>query len=261
MDPLLVVAITLASTLVATIALLLLRLRVILDPQRPKQQLRHGHEPTHLLIVLGSGGHSAEMIGMLERAVHEEDESQRLNWTDYSYRTWVVGSGDQISARRAKEFEEMVEGLQKGEGEANGNISHDKEPGYRIVTVPRAREIHQSALTAPVSCLRCMLACWTVLLPSHTKGLDIAFPDLILCTGPATATILVFTSALLRFFDVHKCDSRGKMRTVYVESWARVKKLSLSGKLMLHVVDRFFVQWPQLLEKTKGRGEYLGVLV
>ena len=200
------------------------------------------------------------MIGMLERAVREEDDSQKLEWRDYTYRTWVVGQGDGISARRAREFEETVVGLQKREGSANGNLSHN-EPGYQIVTVPRAREIHQSAFTAPVSCLRCMLACWTVLLPSSAKDLDIDFPDLILCTGPATATILVFTSILIRFFDVRGCDSRGKMRTVYIESWARVKKLSLSGKLMLRVVDRFFVQWPQLLGKTGGRGEYLGVLV
>ena len=195
---------------------------------------------------------------MLERAVREEDASRRLEWRDYTYRTWVVGKGDGISARRAREFEEMVE---KREGEANGQLEHQDETRYRIVTVPRAREIHQSAFTAPISCLRCMLACWTVLLPSSTKDLDIDFPDLILCTGPATATILVFTSILLRFFDVRGCDSRGKMRTVYIESWARVKKLSLSGKLMLRVVDRFFVQWPQLLGKKGGRGEYLGVFV
>jgi beta-1,4-N-acetylglucosaminyltransferase len=258
---LLILAITLASTLVATVCLILLRLRVVLDPERPKSRRQRCQESTHLLIVLGSGGHSAEMIGMLERAVREDDECRRLEWRDYTYRTWVVGKGDRISARRAKEFEEMVEGLQKEKGEANGKVEHKDEARYRIVTVPRAREIHQSAFTAPISCFRCMLACWTVLLPSATNGLDIDAPDLILCTGPATATILVFTSILLRFFDVRGCDSRGKVRTVYVESWARVKKLSLSGKLMVHVVDRFFVQWPQLLKKTGGRGEYLGVLV
>jgi beta-1,4-N-acetylglucosaminyltransferase len=47
---------------------------------------------------------------------------------------------------------------------------------------------------------------------------------------------------------------------VYVESFARVKTLSLSGKLLYPFVDRFIVQWPGLKEKWT-RAEYLGVLV
>jgi len=65
-------------------------------------------------------------------------------------------------------------------------------------------------------------------------------------------------------FDVRGAHTQGKLRTVYVESWARVKKLSLSGVLLERVVDRFVVQWPQLAEGGKGRRrrrEYLGVLV
>ena len=76
-----------------------------------------------------------------------------------------------------------------------------------------------------------------------------------------TATVLVLTSMVLRFFDVRGCSTRGKMRTVYVESWARVKKPSLSGQLLKHVVDRFLVQWPQLERSAGGRAEYPGVLV
>jgi beta-1,4-N-acetylglucosaminyltransferase len=252
-------AITLLSLLIASIGILFLHLHRTLSPTRPMQQLHRG-QPSHLLFVLGSGGHSAEMLAMLERAVYHGDEKLKLDWKDYTFRTWVVGKGDVISARRAREFEEMVEGLRKPKGEANGGIDRVEATRYRVVTVPRAREIHQSVFTAPISCLRCLLACWTVLLPpAERPGID--FPDLILCNGPATATILVYTSILLRFFNVRGCNSRAKMRTVFVESWARVKRLSLSGKLLLRVVDRFIVQWPQLLEKTGGKGEYLGVLV
>jgi beta-1,4-N-acetylglucosaminyltransferase len=37
-------------------------------------------------------------------------------------------------------------------------------------------------------------------------------------------------------------------RIVYVESIARVRKLSLSGKILYYsrMVDRFLVQWPEL---------------
>ena len=33
------------------------------------------------------------------------------------------------------------------------------------------------------------------------------------------------------------------MRSIYIESWARVKTLSLSGKILRFIVGRFLVQW------------------
>lgn len=235
------------TVLACAITIISLRLCAILSPSGRKPT-RAGREnargTTHLLIVLGSGGHTAEMIAMLERAVNEKDESRRLDWRDYTYHTWVAGSGDAFSAQRARDFEDTSGKVEDG--------------GYDIVTVPRAREIHQPIFTAPMSCLRCMVACAHVLLPGNNQC---DFPDLILCNGPATATILVFTSVVLRFFNIRTCNERGKMRTIYVESWARVKNLSLSGKLLERIVDRFLVQWPQLTEGSGGRREYLGVLV
>lgn len=221
--------------LLVTATLLLPRLYSILHRPKPISRSRNG-KPTQLLIVLGSGGHTAEMIAMLTRSTSETDTALRLNWKDFTHRTWVVSSGDSISAVRAKEFEES----QSQSGDS-----------YTIKTVPRAREIHQSLLSAPISCLKCLWACMTILTE---KGC----PDIILCNGPATATILVFTSVILRFVNWKGCESLGKMRTVYVESWARVKKLSLSGRLLERVVDRFLVQWPQL---AGGKREFGGVLV
>jgi len=51
------------------------------------------------------------------------------------------------------------------------------------------------------------------------------------------------------------------MRTIYVESWARVEGLSLSGKILMAVgaCERVLVQWEGL--SRAGRGEFRGVLV
>lgn len=46
-------------------------------------------------------------------------------------------------------------------------------------------------------------------------------------------------------------------RIVYVESFARVHSLSLTGKLVYPFVDKFIVQWPQLLKKY-DKAEYYG---
>ena len=254
------------------------RIFLLIDRKRSRP-MRHGRrnpiEPTHIMVILGSGGHTAEMIGMLERAVTAKEKSQKLDWKDYSHRTWVVGSGDSISVERAKEFEEMAIPLSTKEDLIVGKVMRAKDSGpgtYDIATVPRARKIHQSLLTTPISSFICMRACWDLLTKYTTETRDghaggpgqKDFPDIILCNGPATATIMVFTSVLLRFFDVKGCSTRGKMRTIYVESFARVKKPSLSGTLLNRVVDKFLVQWPQLekaYEVAGGRAQYLGVLV
>jgi beta-1,4-N-acetylglucosaminyltransferase len=246
----------LVTLAVITIPLIAFRIFLVIDPDRtkPTHNLRRTHdEPAHLLIVLGSGGHTAEMIAILTRAVKEPNEDKRLSWNDFRHRTWVVGAEDTISAQRAQEFEDMAFQL-SAQGKSDGS---SQPPKANIQTVPRARAIHQSLLTAPISSLRCLRACLLVLTNSSND-----FPDIILCNGPATATILVFASILLRFFNFGSSHSKGKMRTIYVESWARVKQLSLSGILLERVVDRFLVQWPQLVDKkAPGRKEYIGVLV
>jgi beta-1,4-N-acetylglucosaminyltransferase len=47
---------------------------------------------------------------------------------------------------------------------------------------------------------------------------------------------------------------------VYVESFARVQTLSLTGKLLYYVVDSFLVQWSELVVKYP-RAVYNGVVV
>jgi beta-1,4-N-acetylglucosaminyltransferase len=82
-------------------------------------------------------------------------------------------------------------------------------------------------------------------------------PDLILTNGPATGVIVVIASLVVRYFGLQR---GGQMRTVFVESWARVKTLSISGNILLYLAltDRFFVQWEAL---KGGRKEWRGFLV
>ncbi len=42
------------------------------------------------------------------------------------------------------------------------------------------------------------------------------------------------------------------VKTVFIESMSRVTELSMTGRLLLGKTDLFFVQWPQLAEKTPG---------
>ena len=236
----------------------------------PPQRIRG--QPTRLLVVLGSGGHTAEILSLLDD----------LNPDLYTHRSYVVSGGDDFSALKAIEFEEALEAKRQARAyEPNDNrLSRDTlsiQSTYDISSVPRARAIHQTLMTTPISALRCLSACFQVLrspraqlrpaakvklrslektkeqTPSYT------YPDLILVNGPATALLVVLASLMLKFLGAR--GTRGKMRTIYVESWARVKKLSLTGRILLTggMVNRILVQWEALARQ--GQGEYKGALV
>jgi UDP-N-acetylglucosamine:LPS N-acetylglucosamine transferase len=70
-------------------------------------------------------------------------------------------------------------------------------------------------------------------------------PDVIITTG---AGVAVATCYLAKLF--------GK-KTIFVESFCRVEKPSLSGRLVYPIADLFIVQWKQLL-KFYPKAEYGG---
>lgn len=242
-------------------------------PRRPPPSATH---PTHLLIVLGSGGHTAEMLNMLRRVP--------LLSAKFTHRTYVVSSGDGFSALKAREFE--IEVL--GRHPEFGGLGEDAQPIYSIVNVRRARRVHQSLLSAPWSASLCLWDCISVLKEPRSHQLELqsqtpsdvrklGYPDLILTNGPGTGVCMVLASLILLFLgfggpssiDGHVSNSpakgsqwqhSGQMRSVFIESWARVRTLSLSGKILLPLVDRFLVQWPGL-EGSGGKAEYVGTLV
>ena len=219
-----------------------------LGPNPPPPRRRGS--PTHLLIVLGSGGHTAEMFSLL----HSFDPRS------YHHRSYVVSKGDEFSSLKAVEFERS---LADSAASTNGRAL-EGTGSYSMHVVPRAREIHQPLLTTPVSALRCLWAC-LLMLRAKPRGDVSATPDLILVNGPGTAVIVVFASLILRFLGLDRCGFRRRVRrstrTIYIESWARVKSLSLSGRILAGAgaVDRMLVQWEPL--KGKAGAEWMGWMV
>ncbi|KAL4781878.1 oligosaccharide biosynthesis protein Alg14-like protein [Aspergillus varians] len=243
---------------VSTIVLILLLGAFAITRSTPVPKWRRKGSPLHLLVVLGSGGHTAEIFTMLYR--------MDLCPSKYAYRTYLVSSGDNFSAAKAVEYEIALR--ERGAAPAS----------YVIVTVPRARRVHQSYFTAPFSTLLCFRSCFLALCRRHPdqrrhglpEQLTSPYPDLILTNGPATAVCAVLAARILRLChgrlsllfpgmaDAHPSTTGAepdgsnpmvdelRLRTIFVESWARVKTLSLSGKILLPFADRFLVQWPAL---------------
>lgn len=180
-----------------------------------------------------------------------------LDTTSYTHRTYIISSGDDFSARKAVDFEEKLatrSGLDNPDEKA---VTKAIIPSsYALHFVPRARKIHQPLLTAPLSSLQCFIACLLFLNSSPSSpAYRNNYPDLILINGPATSVLVLLAALSIRFFALPGTHS--KMRSIYVESWARVKALSLSGKILVAMgaVDRVLVQWEGLAKE--GRLEYL----
>jgi beta-1,4-N-acetylglucosaminyltransferase len=73
-------------------------------------------------------------------------------------------------------------------------------------------------------------------------------PDAVITTGAGVGVPFVYAARLLG------------IKTIYVESLARVEQLSLSGRLVYPMTSHFFVQWPELAERYR-KCRYEGAIV
>jgi beta-1,4-N-acetylglucosaminyltransferase len=128
----------------------------------------------------------------------------------------------------------------------DGTVSPDSRNPFQICRIPRSRHVHQSWVSTPFTTLYSLALCFQLVWREN--------PDVIVCNGPGTCIPLCISARILTFFRLMRC------KLIFVESFARVADLSLSGKIMYHLADRFIIHWPTLLEKYP-KAEYLGKLL
>ncbi|KAI7866767.1 oligosaccharide biosynthesis protein Alg14-like protein, partial [Spinellus fusiger] len=138
---------------------------------------------------------------------------QGLDKHNYSPRLYLMSEGDCLSAEKVLQWEKDA-------------------TDYTLHTLPRARRVGQCYWTVPWSVLRALFGSLPWVLLSR--------PELILCNGPGQCVPICMLAYLPRLAGLPFAQ------LFYVESFARVSSLSLTGKLLSPFVDRFLVQWPQL---------------
>lgn len=219
---LLLALITLFITLTTRLVVVLL---FYVGKPLPSSSIR---KPLTTVIVLGSGGHTAEMLNLV--AV--------LNKDRYCPRWYIAAATDNMSLARAKVAEES--GMEQA-GCRTLQCS-------KYMQIYRSREVGQSYLTSIGTTLVAMVHAFWLIFKIR--------PDVILCNGPGTCIPLCIAGFCLKVFGVKR------VTIFYVESIARVRRLSLSGLLLykLHLADQLFVQWPQLKQKYPNV-QYLGHLM
>ncbi|KXH43767.1 hypothetical protein CNYM01_10119 [Colletotrichum nymphaeae SA-01] len=187
----------------------------------------------YFFVVLGSGGHTKEMLAMMEISFPNVPDM---------HRRYLISSGDSMSLTHLNAFEDELR-TTHGEGQVGTFDKH---------IVARARKIHQSLLTTPFTALMSVAQIFPLLLSSPFKGPRSRqqFPDIILTNGPATGFIVGLVAYLLKMLYVVPEDT---MQVIYIESWARIQTLSLTGKLFHYtgIADILLVQHEQVA-KTYG---------
>lgn len=214
--------------IVTLLLLFFIRLTYVLYTLHMEPRQRYdGPRPVRTLIILGSGGHTAEMIAIV----------QQLNKRNYTPRFYVIADTDKHSETKALHVESLV----ASQSTARPN------PAFSIHRIQRSREVRQSFLSAITSTLLSIWQCVPLVYRLR--------PDLVLCNGPGTCVPICLIAFLYKvLYIVPDC------RIVFIESYCRIKTISLTGKILLWFIDMFVVQWPQL-QHASERIEYYGRLL
>ncbi|KAJ2851721.1 metalloprotease [Coemansia brasiliensis] len=170
----------------------------------------HQSKGKMLCVVLGSGGHTAEMMRLL----------QGIEFDRYMERLYIVSNNDTLSLD------------QIGMVEKHGNIYNGE---YYVERVPRSRDVGQPWTSTLISAANCLRRAAAIMFDYK--------PDVVLCNGPGNCVIVCLVALVIRVLGLKHIP------IVYVESFARVRTLSLSGKILYLLADRFIVQWPMLAHK------------
>lgn len=148
--------------------LILLLTRLVIQLNAPVDSPRGRTKPARTLIVLGSGGHTAEMLAL----------TAGLNHKLYTPRIYVMANTDKISQTKVL---------------AQESISVD----FQILEVPRSREVRQSYASSVFSTLRATWSCVPIVWQLR--------PDVVLTNGPGTCVPIVAIVWLLRLIGVNPC--------------------------------------------------------
>ncbi|KAG6050750.1 hypothetical protein E4U39_003264 [Claviceps sp. Clav50 group G5] len=185
----------------------------------------------YYLFVLGSGGHTKEMLMMMDDGTQEFAGA---------HRRYLISSGDGMSENHLEDYETELKRSSTAPG------TYDK------CIVTRARRVHQPLWSTPWTGLLSILDILPVLLvpPKREGGTTLRYPGIIFSNGPATGFFVALTVHTLKLLGLVPDDN---MKFVYIESWARIATLSLTGKLLFYtgIADAFYVQHEEVAVKYR----------
>ncbi|ASJ03592.1 capsular biosynthesis protein [Thermococcus profundus] len=112
---------------------------------------------------------------------------------------------------------------------------------FRTRDLPYKKYLLENIGTNPVRMLKSFFQIGVILAKEK--------PGVIISTG---SEIAIPAFVIARFMGI---------KTIFIESWCRIKTKSGTGKIVYYLSDLFLVQWPQLLELYGNKAKYVGAVV
>ncbi|CAL8071607.1 unnamed protein product [Orchesella dallaii] len=164
------------------------------------------------MIILGSGGHTKEMLKIIP------------SLSALYPRVYVGANTDPLSLDKAMKFEHSKNRRQVELGNVKFLMT------YRIRAVGQ-RLLSVVMCSGPYAFLHAAI----IVLSER--------PETIICNGPGTCVPFCVVGYLLTKIRVLET------RIIFVESVCRVESLSMTGRILLRFANVFFVQWQELQRK------------
>ncbi|CAL9730316.1 UDP-N-acetylglucosamine transferase subunit Alg14p [Monosporozyma unispora] len=179
-----------------------------------------------LFIFLGSGGHTGEMLRLLQNY-----KNILLNKDT----TLHVGYSDNESLKKMKKLSDAF------------------ECKVKFYEFKKAREVGANVKSSLKTIIVTLLA--SLMHVVNIKLHMLNKPHLVLLNGPGTCCIITTWFKLIDLLCLFTSSN-----IIYVESLARIKTLSLTGKILYWLADEFVVQWKDL-QTPYPRSKHFGILV
>ncbi|EFX06549.1 glycosyltransferase family protein [Grosmannia clavigera kw1407] len=200
---------------------------------------------TYFLYVLGSGGHTGELCEMVK---------QQFRPNPRSHRRYLITSGDQHSEHAVAQLEGRIQ--QAFPSADDGGIG--PAGTWDVFRVVRARSVHQPLWSTGYTTVLSALSVVQALVRRSRDRLtvrdaaDFNLPHLIVTNGPGTGFVVCLVAHILKLLGLVPAS---RCAVLYIETWAHVSTLSLTGKLFYHsgIADMYVVQHEALAARTGQR--------
>ena len=169
-----------------------------------------------IMIILGSGGHTGEILLMI----------QKLDFNKFSSCYFVSSHNDKNSENKAKE---------------SIPIDKYKNTKFIFLKIYRSRNVGQSFIASIPTTLYALLQSFFMLAKYR--------PSMVVTNGPGVSFPIIFVGYILRVLMI-----LSEFKIMFIESYCRTKSISLCGKIVEPLCDRFIVLWKNLESKKR---EYL----
>lgn len=175
--------------------------------------------PRRLMVVLGSGGHTGEMIYLMEKANLDRFEDVIV----------VHAACDTLSPLRFSQTFSLNPSL--------------KSISISYIPIPRPIDVHDSYLRAfPKLVYSLCVAAWVLMKAPRVSH--------FFCNGPGVCIpplLIIYFKRML---------SRYPTKIIFIESFCRVESLSLSALIGQFFADELIVHWKKLHKKVSGSKFY-----